>query len=293
MNSHEGSEDMPTIIAQELGQYLQGLGEGTLGANIFIDMLLDAPHDAISIHDTGGATAFSAEPPETWREIYVQVRRKDPQDGYAAIWRVLNHLLYPSAGFINVGTNQYTAQLQEIPSIIEQDDSGRYLFGFRLTVYAVDPTDTDPWLEALAKWTESLLSTLTTTFAESWTVYRGIWPSNKRPSVTWSLAGIEVQEKTQATFEVRKRIVGHILGSSPNEQIAVALQMVQELRSAIKLLLDAANKRYMTVINAAADVKANALTAGQISLTLSRLTARPAEEAPLMAGVHHVDNLKP
>lgn len=185
------------------------------------------------------------------------------------------------------------------PDVFDQE-WGIITRGLRFAVLALQPVAVvetmagDPWIEALAGWTESILSTLTTTFAESWAIYRNAWPAGyRKPAVLWRLTDFETQEKSRAVYEVRKRIVGHVLGSSPNEQINVALQIVQEMRSAIKLLLDAANKRYMMVASAAADLKANALTAGQISLTLSRLTVRPETEAPLMAGVHHADNLKP
>lgn len=159
--------------------------------------------------------------------------------------------------------------------------------GLRFAVMALQPVAVpetlanDPWLEALATWTG-------TTLGEAWTVYRNLWPLGyKRPAVMWRLAGVEVQEKARAMFEVRKKFVGHVLGSTPNEQITGALTVVQELGNAIKLPLDAANKRYLTVNSPGVDYRADALTAGQVSVTLSRLTNRPAVEAPLITAVHN------
>lgn len=159
--------------------------------------------------------------------------------------------------------------------------------GLRFAVMALQPVAVpetvanDPWLEALAAWTGTILGT-------AWTVYRNFWPLGyKRPAVMWRLAGVEVRESARAMFEVRKKLIGHVLGSTPNEQITGALTMVQELGNAIKLPLDTANKRYLTVNNPAVDYRTDALTAGQISVTLSRLTNRPAEEAPLIMAVHN------
>ncbi len=164
--------------------------------------------------------------------------------------------------------------------------------GLRFAVLALQPVAVpetvanDPWLETLAAWTGTILGA-------AWTVYRNFWPLGyKRPAVLWRLAGIGVQEKARAMFEVRKRFIGHVLGSTPNEQITGALTVVQELGNAIKLPLDTANKRYLTVNNPAVDYRADALTAGQVSVTLSRLTNRPAEEAPLMQKVYSTGQVR-
>ncbi len=159
--------------------------------------------------------------------------------------------------------------------------------GLRFAVLALQPVAVpetvanDPWLEALAAWTGTILGT-------AWTVYRNFWPLGyKRPAVMWRLTGVEVRERARAMFEVRKRFIGHVLGSTPNEQVTGALTVVQEMGNAIKLPLDVVNKRYLTVNNPAVDYRADALTAGQVTVILSRLTNRPAEEAPLIMAVHN------
>lgn len=164
--------------------------------------------------------------------------------------------------------------------------------GLRFAVLALQPVAVpetvanDPWLEALAAWTG-------TTLGAGWNIYRNYWPLGyKRPAVMWRLAGVEVQEKARAMFEVRKKFIGHVIGSTPNEQVTGALTVVQELGNAIKLPLDIAEKRYLTVNNPAVDYRTDALTAGQLSVTLSRMTNRPAEEAPLMQRVYSTGQVK-
>lgn len=159
--------------------------------------------------------------------------------------------------------------------------------GLRFAVLALQPVSVsetvanDPWLEALAEWTETILG-------PTWTVYRNVWPMGyKRPAVMWRIATIEANEKNKAVFELSKKIIGHVLGRTTNEEIVGALTVTQELENAIKIPLDLANKKYMTVNKPAIDYRVNAITAGQITVTLSRFTRRPAEDAPIIAGVHN------
>ncbi len=163
--------------------------------------------------------------------------------------------------------------------------------GLRFAIIALQPVAVpetvanDPWLEALAVWTGTILGA-------SWSVYRNLWPLGyKRPAVMWRLDGIEALEKGRAMFEVRKKFAGHVIGSTPNEQVAGALTVAQKLGEVVKLELDAANRRYLTVNSPAVNYRADALTAGQVSVVLSRMTARPIDEAPLIAGVHYTETI--
>lgn len=138
----------------------------------------------------------------------------------------------------------------------------------------------DPWLEALATWTSS-------TVGSGWTVYRNAWPLGyKRPAVLWRLVTVGIEEKARAMFEVRKKLTGHIIGATPNQELSTVLSIVEGLGSAIKVPLDLATRRYLTVVAPTADFRMDALTSGQISVTLSRLTARPTQDAPLMMKVY-------
>lgn len=159
--------------------------------------------------------------------------------------------------------------------------------GLRFAVVALQPVNVpeivpnDPWLEALASWTENVLGT-------GWAVYRGLWPLGyRRPAVMWRIAGTEVGALINAAFEVRKRFVGHVIGRTPNEQMAGAVKLVEQLGAAIKVPLDLVNRQYMTVVDPRADLQADALTGGQITVTMSRSTMRPTEDVPLIMGVHN------
>lgn len=143
----------------------------------------------------------------------------------------------------------------------------------------VETVAVDSWLEALAVWTEGVIGA-------GWTVYRGAWPLGYvRPSVMWRLTGTEIQEKSRAMYEVRKRFVGHVLGRSQNEQVAGAVTLTQELGKVVKVVLDAVGKRYLIVKAPVLNLQADALSAGQLSVLLSRSTNRPTEEVPYIMQV--------
>jgi len=154
--------------------------------------------------------------------------------------------------------------------------------GLRFAVMALQPVAvqetvaSDTWVEALATWAENLLG-------EEWTVYRNRWPLGYvRPAVLWRLADISAVGTSRAAFEIHKLMAGHVLGATPNQETVAVLQIVQGLIQAIKVPLDLANKKYMTVVEPRGDYRMDALTRGQISVMLTRVTMRPFEEAPLM-----------
>jgi hypothetical protein len=136
--------------------------------------------------------------------------------------------------------------------------------------------DTDSWLEALALWTQAALGA-------EWAVYRSVWPSNyRRPCVLWRATGVEAREKGQAMYELKKKFAGHVLGRTPNEQRNGVLSLIRGLQGAVKIVLDSGTKRYLKVAEPKAGLQEDALLAGQVTVSLSRLETRPAEEAPLM-----------
>lgn len=268
---------MAVMIAQEIGQYLQNIGEGTLGVDILVDLQPGTPDNIISIYDKGGPA--SQDPPEGWRELYIQVRDTSHQNGYGRIWRVLGFILYPTTAFIEVGTNKYSAQLKEIPSSLEQDAQSRYLFAFRVIIRSFSGiTIADAWLNALADWSGTVLT--------GWQIYK-VWPGNIRPSVTWSLLNTQIFEKTKSVFEVRKKYSGLLLYSTPSDLLSATAAIMQELGKSIKLVLDAPNKRYLKITNPEANLSGDFLTASTVSVVLSRLTSRLSEEAPVMSAVHY------
>jgi len=154
--------------------------------------------------------------------------------------------------------------------------------GLRFSVVALqavnipETTADDSWITALTAWTQSQL-------ADNWRVYSNRWPLGyRRPSVMWRLLEVEALPDTRAAFLVRKRIVGHVIGRTPNEQSAAAMFLAERLQRAVKIPLDLADRRYLTVISPRAALSSDAISTGQLAVTLSRRTLRPSEDVPLM-----------
>lgn len=263
---------------------------------------------------SGGVYEPHAAGPDTEKPFAVVVQGEDTEgDAWTGFRRILE--VWPNV--VHTSFQQVDAIAKKITAVLDkqliQTDEGQvfsclYLGaagsdfldhewqtlsrGLRFSVIAIQPVNIpetvidDPWLDALTNWTESILG-------QNWHVYRGLWPLGYRyPSVMWRITDFEVNGMSKACFEVRKRFVGHVLGTTPNEQTEAVLQLVERLQNDIKLPLDIALRKYMTVVTPKADLKADAISNGQISFTLTRRVSRPTEEAPLMAGMHFNRNLQ-
>lgn len=150
---------------------------------------------------------------------------------------------------------------------------------------SVETFSNDPWLEALAAWTEGIMG-------PEWIVYRGVWPLvYGKPSILWRLIGGGISEKARAVYEVQKNFSVHVLGRTPNEKVTGVVTLAQELGNAVKIVLNAVDRRYMVVRNPILNLQADALKVGQITVALSRLTSRPVEEVPYIMSVEGSGNL--
>lgn len=165
--------------------------------------------------------------------------------------------------------------------------------GLRFSVIAVRRGDIpvvlpdDAWLAALSSWTKNEL------VGEDWQVYCGEWPTDYvRPSILWRVEGIETLANTRAaSIEVRKKTVGHVLGRTLGEQTATVAELAQSLTGAVKIPLNLAERRYLTVLSPIVDLEQDALTEGQLSVTLSRKVERQLDEGPLMRTIQFQSKL--
>lgn len=264
------------MFASDIASYLQTVGEGTIGQDLFIDVLPEDPVNALAIYDIGGQGLIE-EPPELWREIFIQVRNSDHEPGSTKIWSVLNYLLYPATTYITVGSNLYTAELKEIPTIHDRDRNGNYLFGFSVILRkAVDVQDA--WMNALANWSSQVLGV-------GWTVYK-TFGGNRKPSITWELESFRVINDNAAWFVLEKRFSAKIVSDDPNEQISGTTLLVERLVSDLKILLDEPAKKYLRVVSTEGDLGVVGAHTGRISVTLSARTSRPTTDVPVISKIN-------
>jgi len=143
-----------------------------------------------------------------------------------------------------------------------------------------DTIPVDPWVEALCQWSAGILG-------PGWTIYPGAFNLGfAKPSMMWSVANTDIEGVNRAAYKVKKVLVGHVLGSTPNQQAAGVLSITEGLAAAIKVPLSLVDRRYLTVGPVKGDYQAEALTVGQVRVELSRITMRPFDEVPVMAEVH-------
>ncbi|WP_163859693.1 hypothetical protein [Paenibacillus elgii] len=140
----------------------------------------------------------------------------------------------------------------------------------------------DPWVEALAKWTSLQLPS-------EWKVYRNEWPVDYLvPSILWRLTDVEMQDQGSVLCQLKKKMTGHVLGRTLAEQHSKAAEMVSKLIGAKKIMLDEANKRYVTIVAPALHTPKDEMIEGQLTLTLSRMVDRRSQDEPtavLIGGV--------
>lgn len=162
----------------------------------------------------------------------------------------------------------------------------RFVIAALQPTHAVESSSTeDAWLIALANATETWLD-------PSWTSYIGAWPSGYHtPAVLWRLIEVECREVNAGVYELRKKFTGHVIGNSPNEQADGIIQIIDRLGQTIKLLIDQM-QQFVTVRDPRSNMQANALTDGQITVTLSRKMNRAVQEAPLIQEIQMKNNLQ-
>lgn len=139
------------------------------------------------------------------------------------------------------------------------------------------PIINDNWLTALAEWSKEKLS------EQVADCYSGILPTGyKRPSILWRFDSMDVEECGALGFEVIKNITCHIFGRNAVEELNIAMKLIEDIKTAIKIPLDIKNRWYMTVKYVSGHFYTDALKQGQIKLSLARKVKRPYDEAPLM-----------
>ncbi|AZS15363.1 hypothetical protein [Paenibacillus lutimineralis] len=164
--------------------------------------------------------------------------------------------------------------------------------GMQFAVMALQPVGTDgqitsdPWVPALSAWTSSILGT-------DWDIYNGFWPLGYlRPAVMWRVTNVEIKTLAFSSYQVTKRFTAHVLGNEKQPEHSAVFSLVAALGSAIKIPFDLADRRYLTVVDPKANIGADGLREGQITVTLSRRVARPQEEVPLIRSVNYKPNIK-
>lgn len=153
----------------------------------------------------------------------------------------------------------------------------------KFSVHAVgidEYSSSDDWLDALCDWTGSHIGA-------EWSLYRHRWPQHyTSPAVMWRLERMEAADRGGSAVELRKKAIGHVIGRTEVERLAMVEHLTTKLGGVTKLLLEPVAKRYIVPDMIAGDFQADGLSEGQLSVTFRQVVNKTAPGGPLIGQVH-------
>lgn len=137
--------------------------------------------------------------------------------------------------------------------------------GLSFTIIALheqEETNTDKWLEALSDYTKDIIK---------YPIYLNSWKQNfEVPSILWRVSNQSKERESNALIKESKTLVCHIASNSKND-INNVLDIIEDnLITSIKIPLDLADKRYLTIESIVEDRDADMLSKGQLTVKFFR-----------------------
>lgn len=137
--------------------------------------------------------------------------------------------------------------------------------GLKFTVIALheeDEINTDPWLDALEEYTKGV-----TTHA----VYLNNWKKNfEVPSILWRVQNQKKERENYALIKESKTLICHVASNNKNEINKLLDDIENKLITDLKIPLNLADKRYLTIETISEDREADMLSKGQLTVQLFR-----------------------
>lgn len=137
--------------------------------------------------------------------------------------------------------------------------------GLRFTVIALheeDEVNTDSWLDALSEYTKSITNH---------TVYLNTWKKNfEVPSILWRVKSQKKERENHYLIKESKTLICHIASNNKNEINKLLDDIESRLVSDLKIPLDLADKRYLTIQSIDEDREADMLSKGQLTIEFFR-----------------------
>ncbi|NQX60433.1 minor capsid protein [Paenibacillus qinlingensis] len=264
-------------LAHQLALFLQSKAEGTVGTDLFIDSVPTTPDEAIWFTHIGGSAEFKLDGPDSWRKVSLQVRSVTAEGAHERIWRVITKLLEPDSGIIEVDDKLYTVQITSLPALQDRDATGKYLLKSSMIFRQVLPV-VESWLDALSLFTETALG-------PSWLVYRG-FNGTCRPAVSWQCTSCQSASTSQGMAKLTKQFVGQIAASSASEYQLAAQTLLVGLAEQVKLPVEGADGRWLTVVNSNIAMRSGDLSTGLLTVTLTGVVTAPQSVFPLIEALH-------
>jgi hypothetical protein len=153
--------------------------------------------------------------------------------------------------------------------------------GLKFTVIALheeDEVNIDSWLNALSEYTK---------FITNYTIYLNTWKKNfEVPSILWRVKNQSKERINNVLIKENKTLICHIVSNSKNEINNLLDGIEDKLISDLKIPLDLADRRYLTVESINEDREADMLSKGQLTVKFSRLKMREIKSGPTINSIH-------
>ena len=159
-------------------------------------------------------------------------------------------------------------------------DTRTYHMAVTYSVEAIPDVDTeDEWANAMAVWAG--------TFATGWNITSNSWRTiTARPAIVFIAMNEPSFDQVGAIgFRVTKSIGAHVIGKTSKEQEDMADTIAHMAASAVKIPIDAASRKYMTVREISVN-SSDPLSSGQVVLSMYRYEKRPRDKETLIEQVN-------
>lgn len=141
-----------------------------------------------------------------------------------------------------------------------------------------DEVNVDSWLDALSDYTKNITSNA---------VYLNSWKKNlKIPSILWRVKNQSKERENNYLIKESKTLICHIASNNKNEINKLLDDIEDRLINDLKIPLDLADKRYLTVESIEEDREADMFSKGQLTVKLFRRKTRKINDGPTINKIH-------
>lgn len=153
--------------------------------------------------------------------------------------------------------------------------------GLRFTVIALhedDEVNTDTWLEALSTYTKGITNNM---------IYLNSWKKNfVVPSILWRVKSTSMERENYSVVKENKTLICHVASKSKNEINKILDDIENSLINDLKIPLDLADRRYLTIESIVEDREADMFSKGQLIVNLFRRKMIERNEGPIMQNIY-------
>lgn len=158
--------------------------------------------------------------------------------------------------------------------------------GIKFTVIALheeDEVNTDSWLDALNEYTKSITNHK---------IYLNNWKKNfEVPSILWRVQNKSKERENFALIKESKTLICHIASNNKNEINKLLDDIEDKLITDMKIPLDLADKRYLTIESILEDREADMLSKGQLTVKFFR-RKMIENNTPIINNIHGGGKIK-